>query len=81
LKLSPSASAIAAIWASRGADLARLTEPHFDVFIYAFVKLRCALRRHHPRSAPIANGNECTENPKFASSSSTICPNWDMGLS
>ena len=46
--------AIGAIEIYSGADLARLAEPHFDVLIYAFMSLRCALRRYHPFYAPIA---------------------------
>ena len=45
--------AIGAIEIYSGADLARLAEPHFDVLIYAFMSLRCALRRYHPFYAPI----------------------------
>ena len=40
--------------AYNGANLARLAEPHFGVLIYAFMSLRCALRRYHPFYAPIA---------------------------
>lgn len=29
------------------ANIARLAEPPFDVFIYAFERLHCALRRYH----------------------------------
>ena len=39
--------AIGAIEIYSGADLATLAEPSFDVLIYAFGRLHCALRRYH----------------------------------
>ena len=43
----PKKLAIRAIGIYSGADLAKLAEPFFNVLIYAFERLRCALRRHH----------------------------------
>jgi hypothetical protein len=37
-----------AIGVYSGADLATLAEPSFDVLLYAFGRLLCVLRRHHP---------------------------------
>ena len=45
--LPSSAFANSAIGIYSGANLATLAEPSFDVLIYAFERLHCALRRYH----------------------------------
>ena len=43
----PRSAPIAALGIYSDANLAKLAEPSFDVLIYAFGRLRCALRRYH----------------------------------